>query len=322
MVKKTLAIILIVSVLLPGGCASQNISQPESISSSSYHSSFRADSSETSAFSESSGMWPAAEISDYSPQEFHPSASVPEKWEDIHVQEPLKREISAVQDTITVNGEYADIFPLITNQTPLVDVMSPMDFNRMTAIQENCEKFYIMPEYHITKSIDFVPIGFLRQVEDGRYYSVNKLYDGGYAYFFFEHEMDPETLEYVTEDLTDVYLTGCVYMEKKLAISDFSGLEIGDSIDKVIAVDNAASVLKEWADWYKSILKSGFEDGVTKHILADGLLVIYYDYNGKELVIGDMEFSEDFVFENETMGIATAYPKKFSILPQDYPPES
>ncbi len=51
-------------------------------------------------------------------------------------------------------------------------------------------------------------------------------------------------------------------------------------------------------------------------------LVIYYDYNGKELVIGDMEFSEDFVFENETMGIATAYPKKFSILPQDYPPES
>ena len=305
MVKKNLAIILIVSLLLPGGCASQNISQPESISSSSYHSSFRADSSETSAFSESSGMWPAAEISDYSPQEFHPGASVP-----------------AVQDTITVNGEYADIFPLITNQTPLVDVMSPMDFNRMTAIQENCEKFYIMPEYHITKSIDFVPIGFLRQVEDGRYYSVNKLYDGGYAYFFFEREMDPETLEYVTEDLTDVYLTGCVYMEKKLAISDFSGLEIGDSIDKVIAVDNAASVLKEWANWYKSILKSGFEDGVTKHILADGLLVIYYDYNGKELVIGDMEFSEDFVFENETMGIATAYPKKFSILPQDYPPES
>ena len=91
----------------------------------------------------------------------------------------------------------------------------------------------------------------MRNPEEGRYYTVVKIGGGGYAYFFFERikrlNEDGE-LAYVTDDLTKVTEIGCLYAEKVLQKSDFDVLKIGDTIEDVIAIDNAAIVTKQWND--------------------------------------------------------------------------
>ena len=263
-------------------------------------------------------------MTDYAPETWSaPHDELPETWDDIRKYPPVKRDIAGINAaTIRIEGAYQDVFPIVTNDTALEQLVSPLDLYKMTAITENCERFAVLRDYHIKDRVDSVPIGFLRRVEDGMYYSVNKLYDGGYAYLFFEREKNADTQEYVTDDLTDVYLSGCIYMEKSLSKKDFANIAAGDSIDKVIAIDNAASIQKLNARWYQSIAHAGMENCMTKHLLEDGLLVIYYKNEGWDLIVKDIDFNEDFVFANQYDDSVRHYTKTYKILPQDYPPKA
>ena len=150
------------------------------------------------------------------------------------------------------------------------------------------------------------------------------VYDGGgYAYIFFERERDLKTGSYTTEDMTDVYATGCIYAEKRLDKADFNDVRTGDSIERVISIDHAAFITKQWADWNEALSEERTNLLISKHLLTDGLLAITYEYNGDELVVRDMEFSSDFVFISPYLSQENIeYPKLFKILPQDYPPEA
>ena len=165
---------------------------------------------------------------------------------------------------------------------------------------------------------------FLRNPEEGRYYAVAKVKGGGYAYFFFERikrlNEDGE-LAYVTEDLTKVTEIGCLYAEKVLQKSDFDVLKIGDTIEDVIAIDNAAVVTKQWNDMLVAReMESPHHASVSVHLLTDGLLTIEYTHKGTVYTIKSITYSEDFIFNSPF--IEPEYPKDYSILPQDYPPET
>ena len=90
----------------------------------------------------------------------------------------------------------------------------------------------------------------------------------------------------------------------------------------MIAIDNAASIQKLNARWYQSIAHAGMENCMTKHLLEDGLLVIYYKSEGWDLIVKDIDFNEDFVFANQYDDSVRHYTKTYKILPQDYPPKA
>ena len=318
--KMRYVFVLLCLMFLFCSCANQTKQQDESLSIDSQIIS--SSSISKSAQSNSAAFIEPPIIIDYAPETWSsPQTELPEKWEDIIKYPPVKRDLSHVDgSTIRIEGAYQDIFPIVTNNIDLEELVSPMDLYKMTAITENCERFDILRDYHIKNRIDSVPIGFLRKVDDGLYYSVNKLYNGGYAYIFFDREKDVNTQDYVTDDLTDVYLTGCIYMEKTLSKADFIDISIGDSIDKVIAIDNAASIQKLSANWYKNITHIGMENCMTKHLLTDGPLIIYYKSEGWDLIIKDIEFNENFIFANKYDPTISDYTKTYKILPQDYPP--
>ena len=144
---------------------------------------------------------------------------------------------------------------------------------------------------------------------------------------FFERTYDEERIinesiiEYRTDDLTDVRLTGGVYMEKVLTKSDFSGIKVGDTIDDVIEVDNAAAIQKAKNDLeYLWSYTGAIKETYSVHLLKDGLLTILYELEGETLYVTDIIFNEEFTFYPPFLG--NVYPKYYGILPQDYPPET
>ena len=259
---------------------------------------------------------------DYYPQEWKPATDrEPVSWDDLAKDPPPKREVEEVIDEIPVDGAGKDQMPIITNETPLHELMSEINPLTVMAINANCDIRYIAEPYHISQVIDHLPVSFLRKTDEGCYYTVNKLVEGGYVYIFFERERDLQTGNYTTDDMTDVYATGCIYAEKRLEKSDFNNVKIGDSIEKVIAIDHAAFITKQWAEWNEDLSIERTNILISKHLLTDGLLAITYAYNGDELVVRNMAFSSEFVFISPYLQQENIeYPKLFKILPQDYPP--
>ncbi len=258
----------------------------------------------------------------------------PEEWEN-PVTQPISsfmdidagasyvlREGIEPVDTIEVAGELP--LPLVTNETPLTETVSVID--GLTIIPGEIwntvyhERGVLIPSASMENSA--IPVSFLRRRDDGSFYTVVKLKDGGYGYFFYERPKNYATLEYITDDYTEAYLYGCVYMEKALYKSSFDALQPGDSIDSVIAIDNAARMTDQWRKWHEEITGEKFGDHCSIHLLKDGLLSIQYGYNDAgEYVIQEIRFSDAYIFHSFCFD-EYPYPKDFSILPQDYPPES
>ena len=250
------------------------------------------------------------------------SLSLPPKdWAEIDSSTTVVKDVSSVKDNIMIMGK--NNLPLVNNDVDMVDLMSTMNIMGVMAEIYNgshfgASGFYKTPlEIHNNRNI---PVSFLRVTKDGCYYTVNKIDEGGYAYFFFERNRDEETLEYITDDLTEVYLTGAVYMEKSLYKKDFEEIRPGDSIDKVIAIDNAAIVAYKLNEWNHSITGKYIDESVSNHLLKDGLLSISYGCKGGKLFVSDIYFSDEFIYLPQYLGYN--YPKYFGILPQDYPPET
>ena len=254
-------------------------------------------------------------------QETVPGTDYVEKFENIKY---FTQELPSDGTYITVEGEYD--MPPITNDVPLEKLMPILDdkaYNVGIELYNNSfADFQSLLDHHPSVMMEKckIPVTFLRNPEEGRYYTVVKIAGGGYAYFFFERPRW-QTGEYYTEDLTCVTEIGCLYAEKVLQKSDFDVLKIGDTIEDVIAIDNAAVVTKQWNDMLVAReMESPHHASVSVHLLTDGLLTIEYTHKGTVYTIKSITYSEDFIFNSPF--IEPEYPKDYSILPQDYPPET
>ena len=128
-------------------------------------------------------------------------------------------------------------------------------------------------------------------------------------------------MKYHPCNITEYAKIRCLYAEKVLQKSDFDVLKIGDTIEDVIAIDNAAVVTKQWNDMLVAReMESPHHASVSVHLLTDGLLTIEYTHKGTVYTIKSITYSEDFIFNSPF--IEPEYPKDYSILPQDYPPET
>ena len=258
-------------------------------------------------------------------QETVPGTDYVEKFENIKY---FTQELPSDGTYITVEGEYD--MPPITNDIPLEKLIPVLDDKAyLVGINlENCSgsPYRTIMKYHPCNITEYakIPVAFLRNSHDGRYYTVVKIAGGGYAYFFFERikrlNEDGE-LAYVTDDLTKVTEIGCLYAEKVLQKSDFDVLKIGDTIEDVMAIDNAAVVTKQFNDMLVARDMDGPRHAsASVHLLTDGLLTIEYTHKGTVYTIKSITYSEDFIFNSPF--IEPEYPKDYSILPQDYPPET
>ncbi|MBR5425859.1 MAG: hypothetical protein IK106_05000 [Clostridiales bacterium] len=136
------------------------------------------------------------------------------------------------------------------------------------------------------------PTGAIRRKDDDNYYMVYETEKGYHLYLFFDYR-----------------LNGCVtpvgyglVVGKVHKLSDFASLEKGDSIDKVIAVDDVASLYKEYLlDYVHFNTDRAKEEkriadfSCSLHYLSDGLLKIEYtmEEEGK-LIIYNMELFPDY----------------------------
>ena len=257
-------------------------------------------------------------------QEVVPGTDYVEKFENIKY---FTQELPSDGTYITVEGEYD--MPPITNDIPLEKLIPVLDDKAYNVGIElynfNFTGYQSILDHHpsvITEKCK-IPVAFLRNPEEGRYYTVVKIAGGGYAYFFFERPRW-QTGEYYTEDLTCVTEIGCLYAEKVLQKSDFYVLKIGDTIEDVIAIDNAAVVTKQFNDMLVAReMESPHHASVSVHLLTDGLLTIEYTHKGTVYTIKSITYSEDFIFDPPLRDAEFGkYPKDYSILPQDYPPET
>lgn len=238
-------------------------------------------------------------------------------------------------DTISVEGTYAGNFPIVTNETPLSEMMSVLyDPYLVMALMRTTEDFFppanhnpslqaLLEEKNVYNNS--IPINFLRTTGEGLYYTVCKMENGGLAYFFFQRprvNREGELAIFSTDDMTDVYLSGALYAEKKLSYSDFTDIQIGDSIDKVIAIDNAALLEKTRQEWLNGVLDGRtFNEAASLHLLTDGILEIRYAYVNKQLVVSELNYFKDFIYKPSILYDLTGTPVEvdLSILPQDYP---
>ena len=257
-------------------------------------------------------------------QETVPGTDYVEKFENIKY---FTQELPSDGTYITVEGEYD--MPPITNDIPLEKLMPILDdkaYNVGIELYNNSfADFQSLLDHHPSVMMEKckIPVTFLRNPEEGRYYTVVKIAGGGYAYFFFERPRW-QTGEYYTEDLTCVTEIGCLYAEKVLQKSDFDVLKIGDTIEDVMAIDNAAVVTKQFNDMLVARDMDGPRHAsASVHLLTDGLLTIEYTHKGTVYTIKSITYSEDFIFDPPLRDAEFGkYPKDYSILPQDYPPET
>ena len=334
--KKWIAILLLcVQCLLYVSCAHPESSDGSSMRSS--HVSSFVSSQSSSVKNEDDNVHYTNEIVDdeytgtYEPEKWILREEKPEESSEIWSGPVTLRELdeSVIKNPITVSGEYP--LPPITNDSEIQDLMSTVNEATVMAVLYNAARFaYGSRDAHPSDIQNYsvpIPVSFLRNTVPGCYYTVNKVVSGGYMYLFFERPYDEERIinesiiEYRTDDLTDVRLTGGVYMEKVLSKSDFSGIKVGDTIDDVIEVDNAAAIQKAKNDLeYLWSYTGAIKETYSVHLLKDGLLTILYELEGETLYVTDIIFNEEFTFYPPFLGYV--YPKYYGILPQDYPPET
>ena len=165
------------------------------------------------------------------------------------------------------------------------------------------------------------PIQYLHRTDKNSVYAVYKTKEGGMYYMFFHTTKGELPWATDNDDGTIGYysLLQSVYMTKTLSHGDFSGIQIGDPISKVKALEPAVGSLEE----INSIVDDGKRYLHSMHILTDGLLCISYEApEGEELRVTQMSFHEDFTesYENKVPDWGTYTLKhNLKIAPEDYP---
>ncbi len=151
------------------------------------------------------------------------------------------------------------------------------------------------------------PIELLRKIDDHRMYGIQKMQQGGLLYTFYQDEC----------------MTHTAWMSKALSYSDFDDIHIGDTSQKVAALE---PVTEHWA--FRAMATDSLHpvyDGFTQELLLkDGFLEIHYNMEEKpnyavgDWIITDMKFYPDFKVEYDYVQDAP-WVSDYSILPEDYP---
>ncbi len=151
------------------------------------------------------------------------------------------------------------------------------------------------------------PIELLRKIDDHRMYGIQKMQQGGLLYTFYQDEC----------------MTHTAWMSKALSYSDFDDIHIGDTSQKVAALE---PVTEHWA--FRAMATDSLHpvyDGFTQELLLkDGFLEIHYNMEEKpnyavgDWIITDMKFYPDFKVEYDYVQ-DVPWVSDYSILPEDYP---
>ena len=102
----------------------------------------------------------------------------------------------------------------------------------------------------------------------------------------------------MTDDETDIVMTGCIYAEDLLYKSDFNGIQIGDTMEDVLKLTTQWYCLCSFARGMKIFMVFKKENYITKHLLRDGVLVISYAINASkdDYTITAIEYFADSIF--------------------------
>ena len=355
--KRFLLITLI--MLLLSSCAPKEDTVPvqssNEISSNTVSTDISESESQVALISDTLNGWSGKTI-----EEWGNSDSIPDWFPDT---KPTKDEegifskqdyeihtIESSSDAINVEGEYSDIFPIVTNDTPLEDIISEIDEPYLyIAYAGNLSTGFapLLNRPHISISLEKIftddnmlagniPIGFLRKTGHGEYYTVCKLKDGGYIYYLYAPRImrDDRTLPFysVDDDETDVYLWGTLYAENALSYADYSTIKIGSTLEDVIKIDSAGNMTLARFQYLRDVM--GFtgigQNGTQLMLLEDGILEIVYteqdadSRSAQNYVISSMKFFPDFKYTSPitTERYGQEVEISINILPQDYPPAS
>lgn len=125
--------------------------------------------------------------------QFSYSDSAPRSWDDVLVPDlpPVRAGGEVPGADYSVDGEYARLLPLLSNETPAQEIMSETYPSVIMGIMMNLDREYTVTAYHIQEAKSTFPVSFLRQTEQGGFYTVNKVTGGGYAYIFFDRRSAP-----------------------------------------------------------------------------------------------------------------------------------
>ena len=155
------------------------------------------------------------------------------------------------------------------------------------------------------------PIECLRQLDENTYYAVYKAKEGGYIYVHFQKMLEePSWDEHFYDGIYAV--TSVIYVRKPLAYADFAGVEIGDSITDMEAIDPASYAwITMWSKMY---------DGMgIRQTLTDGAIFIeaLKDDNG-DFTVSKIRYFPDGI-EDFSERLDTGLEINHNILPQDFP---
>ena len=184
-------------------------------------------------------------------------------------------------------------------------------YNRVFAKGNNA--YFTVDQLNLNKPINYVRVTDHTYNVMGttitRCYTVYRSELGGYVYIFMNYRPDDNQLQ----------VRATMYVPQKLSLSDFSHINITDSIDKVVEVDPSANYRK------KNIIAG--QQPQTFHLLTDGFLIIIYDNINNELFVKEMLFYENFIVPYKFGSKEETYDdeeriRDYYILPQDYPPET
>lgn len=98
------------------------------------------------------------------------------------------------------------------------------------------------------------------------------------------------------------------YVFDRISFSDFSDVQIGDSIDEVIMIDRVVERIK---------LNWGIAGTQSISLLTDGIMIIDYAEENGEIIVSDMSYRGDYIYD-EPVGKFNQR-LLFKLLPQDYP---
>ncbi len=244
-------------------------------------------------------------------------------------------------------GEYQENLPPINNDTPLKNLISEIDSPwyvaaGMSSLRDDHTSSRETTLYGIMNTqiadtfIDCLPFSYLRKNDAGYYYSVFKLKDGGYAYYFFEerytiHYADDQTylgFEKINDavDETDLVFIGTTYLDETLSYSDIENIKIGTPITEVAKTVPSALMTKYRHDCYEYIFEYGDANTLVYYqpvILVDGVAEIGYEYADGALAVKSIKYFPDYEYYpsdcmfNENDNIFSV---NLKILEQDYPP--
>ncbi len=160
------------------------------------------------------------------------------------------------------------------------------------------------------------PIECLRQVDEDTFYAVYKVEQGGYFYVHFQRMYkEPHWANQYEDGYYNgaIAMTGYSYVTEKRSSTDYAGIKIGDTINKVAEVDKAA-------DFWKFLYAKDEYIEIRQYV-TDGMQLIVLDVNDQgEFCVSHLSFypgsirdyEKDF---NDPDGLII----NTSILEQDFP---